>query len=78
MTFHLKETIHKASDATYGKNYDAKGAARRLKLAEQTLSNWRHLRRGPAYIRIGSRIIYREADLADFEAKNRIDPEVRS
>jgi len=56
-------------------NYDARSAAKRLNLAEQTLSNWRYLRKGPPYIRIGGKIVYREADLVVFENRNRIDPE---
>ena len=75
MALNTKQAIKQATSDIYGENLDARGAAKRLKLAEQTLANWRHLRKGPAYIRIGGRIIYREADLVAFEAKNRIDPE---
>jgi hypothetical protein len=56
-------------------NHDPRSAARRLRCAEQTLANWRHLRRGPAYIRLGRKIIYRESDLVAYENRNRIDPE---
>ena len=56
---------------------DVRNAAKRLNIAEQTLANWRHLRKGPAYIRIGRKIIYRETDLVAFENKHRIDPEGR-
>jgi len=56
-------------------NHDARSAARRLNLAEQTLANWRYLRKGPPYVKIGCKIIYREADLVAFENKHRIDPE---
>ena len=48
-------------------NHDAKSAARRLNLAEQTLANWRSQRKGPPYVKIGSKIIYREKDLIAFE-----------
>ena len=75
MTFHLKETIKQATDSIYDVNLDSKGAAQRLKVAEQTLANWRHLRRGPAYCRIGGRIVYRQSDLEAFEQRHRIDPE---
>jgi len=69
MTLNPKHAIEPAA------NYDARSAAKRLNLAEQTLANWRHLRKGPPYVKIGRKIIYREVDLAAFELKNRIDPE---
>ena len=56
-------------------NHDTRSAAKRLNLAEQTLANWRHMRKGPPHVKIGGKIIYRETDLAAFEEKNRIDPE---
>ena len=56
-------------------NHDPQSAAKRLKLAKQTLANWRHMRKGPPYVKIGGKIVYREIDLVAFENKNRIDPE---
>jgi len=41
----------------------------------QTLSNWRHERRGPAYCKVGRRIIYRREDLESYMTARRIDPE---
>jgi len=41
----------------------------------QTLANWRHLRKGPAYCRVGKRIIYRLEDLEAYLNTHRIDPE---
>jgi len=46
-----------------------------LGLKPQTLRNWRCLRRGPAYSRLGRRIIYALQDLENYRKKNRIDPE---
>lgn len=43
----------------------------------QTLRNWRHLGRGPAYCRLGRRIVYRREDLDRFLESGRIDPEAR-
>jgi hypothetical protein len=40
----------------------------------QTLRNWRHLGRGPAYCRLGRRIVYRQEDLESFLESGRIDP----
>jgi len=41
----------------------------------QTLANWRHIRKGPAYCRVGRRIIYRLQDLDAYLNIHRIDPE---
>jgi hypothetical protein len=41
----------------------------------QTLANWRFLRKGPAYCRVGRRIIYRLEDLELYLNSRRIDPE---
>ncbi|MEO0069699.1 MAG: helix-turn-helix domain-containing protein [candidate division WOR-3 bacterium] len=41
----------------------------------QTLRNWRHLGRGPAYCRIGRRIVYLKEDLDRFLQASRVDPE---
>ena len=50
-------------------------AAKILCRAVQTLRNDRHLRQGPAYIRLGRSIRYRVKDLMDYLDKHRIDPE---
>ena len=42
---------------------------------KQTLANWRHMRKGPAYCRVGRRIIYRLEDLDAYLNTHRIDPE---
>ena len=59
-------------------NYNEKAAAKRLGIARQTLANWRHLGKGPAYIRLSTAIRYREEDLREYENRNRIDPVERS
>jgi excisionase family DNA binding protein len=40
-----------------------KEAAQYLCVAEQTLYNWRHQRRGPNYLKMGRKIVYRQTDL---------------
>ena len=40
--------------------------AGRLGVRESTLANWRWNGRGPRYCKVGSRIMYREIDLADW------------
>mgnify|MGYP001073919398 CR=1 FL=1 len=41
----------------------------------KTLRNWRYYGRGPAYCRLGRRIVYRQEDLDKFLEACRIDPE---
>jgi hypothetical protein len=50
------------------------GATRILALSKFTLRNYRHLHKGPPYVRIGRAIRYRVGDLLDFMAAHRIDP----
>ena len=50
-------------------------AAKEIGVAVQTLRNWRHLKRGPAYLKIGRSIRYQLEDLKKFKANKRIDPE---
>jgi hypothetical protein len=52
-------------------------AATILSSAAQTLRNWRHLGRGPAYSKRGRMVRYRVQDLLDFMAAGRVDPEAR-
>jgi hypothetical protein len=56
-------------------NICEKEAAKTMGLAVQTLRNWRHLRRGPAYVKLGRSVRYRIDDLMEFIEKHRIDPE---
>jgi len=52
-------------------------AAKIMGCSPQSMRNWRHLGRGPAYSRKGRMIRYRVQDLLDFMAAGRIDPEAR-
>lgn len=52
-------------------------AAGMLSASPQTLRNWRHLGRGPAYSKKGYMVRYRVQDLLDFMNSGRIDPEAR-
>ena len=38
------------------------------------LAQWRHQGRGPAYYRLGRKIIYRGSDLNAWAEANRVDP----
>ena len=42
--------------------------ARRWGVTPKTLQNWRCKGRGPPYLKIGGHIIYRQADVEQFEA----------
>ena len=50
-------------------------AAEQLCIAVQTLRNWRHMRRGPAYLKISRSVRYKPEDLEAYMDANRIDPE---
>lgn len=44
----------------------AKETASRLCLAEGTLANWRVQGKGPAFVRVGGKICYRDQDIDAF------------
>lgn len=46
-------------------------AAKRLGLSPKTLENWRCLGKGPAFLKVGAKILYDDADLDAFEASCR-------
>lgn len=50
-----------------------KEAATMLGLHRQTLSNWRHVQRGPAYARFGRACRYRLADLMNYAQSKRVE-----
>lgn len=43
--------------------------------SREKLAQWRHKRKGPAFYKLGRKIIYRGLDLNAWLAKNRTDPE---
>ena len=47
--------------------FDTKALAARWGLKPSTLENWRNLGKGPAYRKIGGRVIYPEPDVIAFE-----------
>ena len=50
-------------------------AAKIICVAVQTLRNWRHQRKGPAYLKISRAVRYKVEDLENFMNSKRIDPE---
>jgi transposase-like protein len=55
-----------------GRTFSHKDAARYLGVAPQTLYNWRHRRKGPDYVRMGSKIVYRQDDLDRYVDRQRV------
>jgi hypothetical protein len=49
---------------------DQKGLADRWLISPRTLEQWRWQGRGPRYLKIGGRVLYRLADVEAFEAAN--------
>src|SRR6266436_3749260 len=47
---------------------DQKGLAQRWSLSPRTLEQWRWQGRGPRYLKIGGRVVYRLSDIEAFEA----------
>lgn len=50
-----------------------KVAAAHLGISVQTLRNWRHLRKGPTYCKIGRAVRYRTSDLEEFVENSMIN-----
>jgi len=53
---------------------DTRDAARYLGVAYQTLNLWRVEDRGPAYLRLGRLVRYRQADLDAWLEARRVEP----
>jgi hypothetical protein len=51
--------------------WTAEDVAERWELSPRTLANWRSLGLGPAYIKVGRSVLYRESDLAAYEDEKR-------
>jgi len=48
-----------------------------LSISVQSMRNWRHVGRGPAYSKEGRMVRYLVQDLLDFIDSGRLDPEAR-
>jgi hypothetical protein len=57
------DTISNSESHTQCRCIDVKAAAAHLGICPRTLDNWRSQSRGPRYIRVGRRVVYRLADL---------------
>ena len=49
---------------------DQKALADRWLVSPRTLEQWRWQGRGPRYLKIGGRVVYRQQDIEAFEAAN--------
>ena len=49
---------------------DQKGLADRWLVSPRTLEQWRWQGKGPRYLKIGGRVVYRQQDIEEFEAAN--------
>ena len=49
-------------------NLDQKALAARWLISERTLEQWRWQGKGPRYLKIGARVVYRLADVEAYEA----------
>jgi len=67
----MTQDVQQQNDAVLkpGDLVDENEAAAILKIEPRTLRNWRGLRKGPRFVKIGERVVrYRRADLAAFIA----------
>ena len=56
-------------------NLDTRKAAEYLGVAPITLKKYRLHAKGPAYVKIGARVIYDVADLEAYKQAHRVEPE---
>ena len=68
-----KNYIDNGTEST-STSYDALGAAAVLGISPGTLRYMRSQAKGPAYYRVGKRIVYRRADLNAFLSSCRVEP----
>jgi hypothetical protein len=50
------------------RHLDQTELSRRWRVSPRTLERWRWLRQGPAYLKIGGRVVYRIEDVETYEA----------
>lgn len=51
-------------------NLDQRALAQRWLISERTLEQWRWQGKGPRFLKVGARVIYRLADIEAYEAAN--------
>ena len=74
--FHnTKSRNHNAEIASSEQSLNVPQAAEYLGIHPRTLDNWRSQHRGPRYIRLGRRIVYRVGDVEAYLEAHAVDPE---
>ncbi len=53
---------------------DPEKVAELLKKTPASLAQWRHLKRGPKYYKIGRKVQYKQSDVDDFRENGMVDP----
>lgn len=53
---------------------DTEATARYLKKPLRTLEQWRYVGAGPRYVKVGSAVRYRKADVDKWLAENTVEP----
>jgi hypothetical protein len=56
------------------RHLDQQALANRWGLSIRTLERWRYLNQGPAFLKLGGRVLYRLEDIEAFEAAQARDP----
>jgi hypothetical protein len=75
MQQNFKERIQEAAKKALDQAFGEKDTAELLGVAVQTLRNWRCQRRGPAYCKLGRKIVYFGKFIDDYKNKCLVDPE---
>lgn len=75
----MSVTIHKTGDnMTFfqdDKSYQPNDSEMRQIATADRLAQWRHYGKGPAYFKLGNKVIYRGEDLNTWVTARRVEPE---
>lgn len=69
-------TVHHLESQPFfpGEYYSTEDVVSKGIAAKQTLAKWRHEKKGPAYVKSGSRVLYSGKDLIDWLDRQRVEP----
>ena len=63
-------TVEQGSQRTRVRHLNQIELAERWNISKRTLERWRWIGEGPAYLKIGGRVVYRLEDIERYEAEN--------
>ena len=63
-------TVEQGSKRTCVRHLNQIELAERWNISKRTLERWRWIGEGPAYLKIGGRVVYRLEDIERYEAEN--------